>query len=274
MARAFVDIKDTPHYRKDSFINGLARLGYIVVQGQPDRDMRPEDVLLTWNKMSRAGAAVARAKAAGAALIVAENGYYGKDAQGVQAYALALDGHNGSGRWFVGDDSRLKVLDIPFQPWRTTATGKVLIADQRGIGSALMRSPPNFVHTASAFLRGQGRSAYVRPHPGQNKPPRTLMQDLEDKEALVVWSSNAATEALIAGVPVHYAAPAIVTQGAARRLTTPFLWNREKDTRPEAFQRMAWAQWFLDEITSGEAFRTLLDVHQGKLPSIQEGYGI
>ncbi|AXQ69199.1 hypothetical protein HOU02_gp526 [Caulobacter phage CcrBL9] len=274
MSRAYVDLKDNPHYRMSSFINGLARLGYTVRRGLPDHPVEPGDVALIWNRLGRSVQAEKMVKAGGGALIVAENGYHGQDADGNQAYALALDGHNGSGRWFVGDQSRLDALKIDFKPWRTQLSGRFLVADQRGIGSPIMRSPAMFAERMTALVEAQGKKAYVRPHPGRNKPIRSLMQDLEDKEGLIVWSSNAATEALIAGVPVHYAAPAIVTRGAAKRLTTPFLWNSDVDARPDAFKRLAWAQWFLHEIASGEALRTLLDVHQGKLPAVQEGFGI
>ncbi|UTU07849.1 hypothetical protein CcrC1_gp163 [Caulobacter phage C1] len=274
MPRAYVDLKDTPHYRLTSFINGFARLGFLVRRGAPDQPLGPDDAVVVWNRMGRSLKAETMAREGGAALIVAENGYHGKDADGIQSYALALDGHNGSGRWFVGDDERLKALRIDFKPWRVQQTGKFLIAAQRGIGSPLMRSPPHFAERLVERVEAQGMRAYIRPHPGQHTPPTTLLQDLEDKEGLLVWSSNAATQALIHGVPVHYMAPSIVTRGAAKRLTTPFLWNSSADARPEAFQRMAWAQWFLSEIASGEALRTLLDVHQGKLPSVQEGFGI
>lgn len=265
MSRAYVAFKDTPHYRMASFMDGLARLGYSVSKGLPEY-MNQGDVLVTWNRMAQAERAVNLAQQVGAAHIVAENGFYGQDAEGVQAYAMALDQHNGAGRWFVGDDSRLKALQIEFQPWRAPTGGAFLVADQRGIGSPLMRSPPDFAHRAQSIIRAQGREAFVRLHPGRHQPVTSLAQDLEDKDALVVWSSNAATQALIAGVPVHFMAPHIVTQGAAKRLTTSFLWNNGVDKRPEAFKRMSWAQWFLPEIASGEAFRVLLDVHLGRLP--------
>jgi hypothetical protein len=277
MPTAYVHLPHQVSYRREAFINGFARLGYIVHQCQPPRPLGVEDVAVIWNRTARSKMTVDMAKIGGGAVIVAENGYWGQDAQGRQAYALALDGHCGSGRWYAppGDDSRLQRLQIDFKPFRTIAGERVVIAGQRGIGSEAMRSPPEWDSIVAANLQFKGFEALVRPHPGVDKHANgPLMDDLADARCLVVWSSNCATEALIEGVPVFYDAPAIVTAGAARPFREFPTGASYEGQRQDVFERLAWAQWFVDEIDSGEALRILVDVHAGRLPACQRGLGL
>jgi len=273
--KAYVHLRDNVHYRLEGFVEGLKRIGYEVLIGQPARPLEPNDVAVIWNKTARSGACIEAARRGGGAIIVAENGYHGWDAEGRQTYAMALDGHNGSGRWFAGDRTRLDALGIEFQPWKELRReNKVVIAAQRGIGAPQMASPHAFAEGIADQIRRVGWQPYIRQHPGRHKSETTLAQDLEDARALVVWSSNCATEALIRGIPVFYCAPNIVTSAAATRWSPGGLPAPPMPEREPAFERMAWAQWFVDEIESGEAMRTLLDVHAGRLPACQEGMGL
>ena len=105
------------------------------------------------------------------------------------------------------------------------------------------------------------RPVVLRPHPGKNNlegiPP--LEDHLRNAYAVVMWASNCATEALIQGIPVFYNAPACVLQRACLKgvdsLEEPWKGDREP-----AFQDLAWAQWSLDEIRSGECFQKFLEL--------------
>jgi hypothetical protein len=275
MPTAYLHFPDAVHYRREAFIGGLSRLGYIVQQGQPSVALRDNDVAVIWNKTARSHQSVEAARKGGGALIVCENGYAGKDVDARQPYAMALDGHNGSGRWFAPDDSsRLDALGLQPKPFRAQTSQKVVIAAQRGIGSPLMRSPPGFTDNVRRQLVARGFEVQVRPHPGQETPATRLMDDLEDARCLVVWSSNCATEAQIEGVPTYYVAPAIVTAPGLKKFAPMLDLDFSDGLRQEGLQRMAWAQWFLSEIAQGTAFKTLIDVHQGRLPSCQKGLGL
>jgi hypothetical protein len=270
MPTAYVHLPLHVGERRQAFINGFARLGFSVHQHQPTGPINPQDVAVIWNLTGRSNQSAEMAQRGGGALLVTENGYY--DGNGQKSYAIALDGHNGSGRWFSGDRHRLDRLNIDFKPLRPNAeSGRVLIAAQRGIGSQLMRSPYDFEQQVRAKIEGRhhGRfKATVREHPGRHQPQRPLLDDLQEADALVVWSSNCATTALIEGIPTFYCAPTIVTALAARNFHKGFPTEpTTEDVRQEVFQRMAWAQWTLDEIESGEAFDTLLSVHHGRLPA-------
>jgi len=276
MPTAYVHLPHQVTYRREAFIRGFARLGFSVNECQPARPLEPDEVAVVWNKTGRSKQTVDMAKIGRGALIVAENGYRGRDSDGRQAYAMALDGHCGSGRWFApeGDDSRLKRLQIDFQPFRPGEGKKLLIAGQRGIGSEAMRSPPNWAETLPHRSNLRGYTCNIRPHPGLHKDAaEPLLEQLEGVHSLLVWSSNCATEALIAGYPVYYDAPTIVTAGAAWPLRQFPHESFTEEARQAAFQRLSWAQWFVSEIESGEAARVLLDVHLGKLKSCNQGFG-
>ncbi len=252
-------------------MSGLEILGFRVLAGQPSTPLRHDDVVVTWNLLARSSLSAEMARQGGGALIVAENGYIGKDENGFQYYAMALDGHCGSGRWYAPDDSRLEALQLDFKPWRTEKTRKVLLAAQRGIGAPLMRSPPHWDTTTLRELLKRGYEGRVRPHPGVDKEGGVpLLEDLEGMEAIVVWSSNCATKALLEGIPAYYSAPHIVSAGGAARLQHIGQHNFTDEARHEAFARLSWAQWSLAEIASGEAIDTLLQVHRGRLPACRK----
>ncbi len=273
---AYVHLPTNVHYRRDAFIRGFRKIGFHVVEGQPVRELGPNDAAVIWNKTSRSRFTVEAARNGGGALLVAENGYFGEDQDRHQSYALALDGHNGSGRWFAPDSSRLEKLHINFKPFRQPTGRHLVIADQRGIGTKTMASPPGWGDKMQARLQGEGFEALLRAHPGPDKHRSIpLLDQLEGARCLVVWSSNCATQALIEGYPVYYNAPHIVTQGIAQRqkmnlASEPFT----DENRIKAFSQMAWAQWFLKDIYSGEGLKYLIDVHQGRLPSCQKGMGV
>lgn len=273
MPTAYIHLLDAVHYRREAFINGFAKLGFIVERGQPSVPLAQDDVAVIWNKTARSEQTMQMARKGQGALLVAENGYFGKDANGHQPYAIALDGHNGSGRWYAPDRSRLDKTPLEFEPIKPAGDGKVLVADQRGIGSPLMRSPKDFGSNMVDAIRRRwpSREIALRSHPGKTAPTTTLAEDLEDCDSLVVWSSNSATLALQKGIPVHYCAPTMASAGASKPFQANLAARFTEAERQMAFSRMAWAQWFLDEITSGEALETLLAVHTGALPSVSQG---
>jgi hypothetical protein len=262
---AICRIRPQPVYRRDAFENGLRAAGYRLVEnGTPNG---PQDLLVIWN---RYGAFEQQANAweqQGGTVLVAENGYLGADSEGRQYYALSAHGHNGSGWFPIGDDDRFAKLGIPLKPWRTGGT-EIVVRGQRGIGTKLMASPPNWHQHAAARIRKMSeRPIRVVPHPG-NVNDRRGVEHLADAWALVVWSSAMGVYALTEGIPVFYGAPHWICHEAA----WPFndwltgqgppplaLQGRVPDFRPQAMHRMAWGQWAVTEIESGEPFALYRD---------------
>jgi hypothetical protein len=267
MKTALIMLRKETHYRSNAFVAGLKKHGFAITT---DHNHKPkaEDVVVQWNRMAGPNDALATQwEKAGARVIVSENGYIGKDADGHQYYALALSGHNGSGRWYAGDEDRWSKLGITMKPWRIPQSfGEryLLIAGQRGIGSPTMRSPERWHIEVEKALRNASAhyKVKVRPHPGNNlPPPNSLESDFAGAFGVIIWSSSTGVKALVEGLPVTYAAPYWICSEAATRYKGPgkMMLNYTAADRETAFARMAWAQWSLAELTEGTAFDALLN---------------
>ena len=220
-------------------------------------------MLVIWNRYSDREVTADTWEKKGGTVLVAENGYVGADAQGRQYYALAKHGHNGSGTWPEGDGSRWAALGIELKPWR--AQGEhVVVFGQRGIGSRTMASPPEWHTRAESRLRkATKRAVRVRPHPGAPANDPAVVQNtgalLAGAHAACIWSSANGVRALIEGVPVFHDAPRWICEAAAVRGIEKVEEPKMDDAaRLGALERMAWAQWTVDEIASGEPFARLL----------------
>lgn len=265
MRTAWITLRHQPPYRSDAFAEGLESLGFRVKMQFPDPGhVRPEDVVVVWNLNPRYRPAAFEAQKARCPLLVAENGYIFRKGSSEHYYALARDGHNGSGWWVVGNEDRWAKLGQEIKPWCEKKDGYVLIADQRGIGSEIMRCPHQLYEgivprLKRIFARADKRNVpefRLRRHPGRHVPARSLEADLREARALVTWASNSANEALLMGIPSFRLAPFHVNEAVLTDLSQ--LVDPPRPDRLAAFQKLAWAQWSLSEISSGEAFRTLL----------------
>ena len=114
--------------------------------------------------------------------------------------------------------------------------------DQRGIGSALMASPPGWGQKMVEVLKRHAPfPVRLMAHPGDKGKLEKDLAAMAGARSVVIWSSAIGVRALVEGVPVQHFAPH---------------WICEKwgDSREVALQRMAHAQWHFDEIASGEPF--------------------
>jgi hypothetical protein len=205
-------------------------------------------------------------KAAGARVIVCEEGYTRRLVP-QKHFALALDGHNGSGRWHPGGPERWDRLDLEIKPWRACGH-HILVCSQRGMGSKLMRQSREWPQDVMGRLRKlTDRPIVHRPHPGKQYNATVSLEDqLHNAWAVVIWASNCGIKALLEGVPVFYEAPHLVTAGACIRGidqiegpgTRAMIRSGVICDRLAAFRSMAWAQWTPDEIKRGEPFLHLL----------------
>ena len=255
--------REAVHYRHDTFTAGLKAAGFQVSKAPPGK-VHPEDVMLIWNRYGYFHDMANQFERQGGTVIVAENGYMGRDEGGHQLFAMSIRGHNGSGLWPDGDSSRFEQLCITLKPWREKGT-KIVIRGQRGIGAPGMASPTGWHKTTEALLRKlTTRQIHVVEHPGQNAEKNTDHNEyLKDAHALVIWSSSVGVKALAMGIPVFYFSPYWICSDSGYfkldQLEQPLM---DDALRLKAMQRMAWAQWRLSEIASGEAFWELLKCRQ------------
>lgn len=230
--KAYLNLRHNNSERASIFTRGLQRLGYHVVAGWTERP-EPDDLAVTWNRIGQADHYAARFHK----VLVAENATWGNDFTGGPWLTLCRDHHNlassvtgrGPERW-----DRIKVEPSPFR-----TEGETVILSQRGIGTNA--PPPNWQD--SACKRYGGR---IRKHPGR-LPAKPLLDDLAKAGRVITWGSGAAVKALLAGIPVVSEMPD---------------WLAEQDNtepgRLAMLRKLAWGQWRLTEIESGEAFHCAL----------------
>jgi hypothetical protein len=255
--RVRCNIRLQPHYRRDAFIAGLKRCGHQVSEGFLG-PITENDALVIWNRYGQNDRLAKEYEAAGGKVIICENGYMGLDNENRQYYSMALNGHNGSGRWYIGGPERWDKLGIEIKPWRSFGD-HILVRSQRGIGNSIMASPPGWHNTVVSNLRRiTDRPIRVRTHPGNNPKGVGLINDLNNCWCVIIWASSLGGRSLVKGYPVIYQAPYHVCSDAMdsdlESVNNPTL----NDDRLFALRRMAWAQWSVDEISSGLPFKLLL----------------
>lgn len=246
-------------YRREAFLSGLKNTGYkLVSSGKPTSKA---DLLVIWNRYGGSEAMADTWERHGGTVLVCENGYIGKDQENRQLYAIAAHGHNGSGWWPQGVEDRFTPLGIELQPWKNNPDGHFLVCGQRGIGTRLMASPNDWHNIAAARVRKlTNKPVRVRLHPGNKPAATTLEADLEGASACVVWSSSSGVKALVLGYPVYYDAPYWICSDSAMQIKSAGEAALMDDRmRLKAMQKMAWAQWTVKEIESGEPFMRFLD---------------
>lgn len=270
--KTWCTIRPGPLYRHEAFVQGLKAAGHEVHLGRPASVSQCE-LLVIWNRYDVMHDLACAVEAHGGRVIVAENGYLGaggtapkwdvvKGPGDGHYYALAMKGHNGQGRWPEGDGSRWDALGIELKPWRERGEHVVVLANRSfGIPGRMMPMdwPTKVVDRLRSLTQ---RRVVLRSHPGNDEPQRPLQADLANAWAAVVWSSSAGAHALVAGIPVICEAPYWILKGAAgtdlRQIDAP----PTPERRPH-FERLAWAQWTLKEIASGEPFLRLLEERRG-----------
>lgn len=255
MPNAVVMLREAPHYRRDAFREGLANAGYSLVAHLPQPT--PDDVLVIWNRYAHWHDEAKRWEAAGARVIVAENGYLGREWRDDIWYSMALGHHNGHGSWPIGEPARARRLFNGYlHHWRLN-NGPVVLLGQRGIGVSPVIAPPRFWSNTLHDLQRQRIPVVFRQHPGNDPDQLGLEAVLRDARAAVTWSSGAAIKALLFGVPVYHGLPTWIGALAAKRYTAPLTEPFIGDRWP-MLERLAWAMWNLQEIQSGAAFDHLL----------------
>lgn len=258
---AYCTIRTEPQYRRDAFCKGLRAAGYDVQPQHAIGEGKPGQVLVIWNRYGGLHETATRFERNGGTVLVAENGFMANDRFNRTRYAIARSGHNGQGVWHVGGVERFDALGLEIKPWRTTGT-HILVTPSRSFGKPGHLMPGDWaVKTCAQLARLTARPVRVREHPGENRPKRTLADDLRDCWAMVTWYSSTGIDALLAGVPVFYAAPNWVAQRSGvpfKQVQDPVLLEHPPllDRWP-GLTDVAWAQWHVDEIATGRPFNLL-----------------
>lgn len=112
---------------------------------------------------------------------------------------------------------------------------------------------------SSQLAQLTSRPVRLRPHPRVQKPKATLQDELAGCHCMVTHNSTAAYEAIMAGVPVicdPCAAYADVCETDLSKVENPYC--GAKASRQKLMNRVAYGQWTIEEMRSGEALKFIL----------------
>ena len=257
MPSAHIRVLLRPPYYGHLMADALKQLGYSIAP-TPEKYPKPDDVLVLWNRHPRDEIFARTYADRGAGVIIVENGYFGRDFNGTEWFAMARGQHNGAGVWPDLGVDRWQGLDISLAPWRRTGSDIVLLAT-RHMGSNITREPPGWLSETKRQLKERTkRVVRVRAHPGPQAaiPKVSLADDLADAHAVVTWGSSAALKALIMGVPVFTGFYKWIGSACSYPVSHDIEDTWSGDRLP-MFRRVASAMWALDDIKSGAAFKAL-----------------
>jgi hypothetical protein len=204
-------------------------------------------------------------RASGRQVLVMERGYLGDRFAWT---SLGWNGLNGRATWADDSDKSSERFDKNFghlvKPWRTDGKGYALIIGQvPGDMSLDGIDMAGWYLTAAKTLEVRGYEVKFRPHPiaeqrglvGATLAKYRLGGSLEEALAgaavVASMNSNTGVDAALAGVPTIVCdqgamAWSVAAHGLDAEIVTP--------DRADWCRRLAWKQFTLDEISSGEAW--------------------
>ena len=205
-------------------------------------------------------------------VIVLETGYINRGAGETHHYAAGFNGLNGradfknKGMPSDRSDKLRKASLLHCLNWKVDGE-KIILCGQVPWDASVDHSDHVqwLKKTAGKIQSVTERTIVFRPHPLATLPPlegceystEKLEYDLEDAHCVVTFNSNSGVEALIRGVPViacDEGSMAWSIVGSDLRLVeTP-----KHPDRAQWLNDLSYAQWSLEEMRSGEAWRHLL----------------
>lgn len=256
--KAFLAVPDVPdQYPVRAIRSGLRALGIDI-----SKDPGASDLLVTWTPWRRSWRAkiVDQFVFANQPWLVVENGWLSPIRE-ERFYQIALRGWGGAGIWDGQPDDlkplfsrrhRWEAWGLEIEPWtqRAAETGirVPLIIGQRGHPWDERTAVPGWHESLDL---GPETAQAIRRSRDCTTP---LLEHLRKATECHVWTSNAASWALLHGVPVVQHGPQLLVSELCSRpgelLRCP--------ARLEAFQRLATAQWTEEEIATGVPLKRVL----------------
>lgn len=236
---------------------GLARHGIDATLARP-MQYEPTDLAVVWGH--RQHQIMAGQREVGARYLVMERGYFGDR---FKFYSLGYDGLNGRADFcnasMPGDRWHKHGADLPV--WKTGGQFVLVMGQVLGDAALAHVNYRAWQEKAVVDAAKYGLPVYFRRHPHPRAradgthlrvpiSKATLEEDLARAAVVITLNSNSGVDAALAGVPV-------VTGdiGAmARDVSAHKVGDLARPCRRQWTHNLAYAQWLLDEIRSGEAW--------------------
>lgn len=180
-----------------------------------------------------------------------DHGYFGRGHY-AGYYRISRNALQWSGNCTAYPSDRWRRLGMPLQDWRKSGSAVIVCPPSKAIGEFFGVDPFRWTEIAMRELaRHTDRPIQVKP----KDSAVTFAEVLKDAWAVVVYNSNAATEAIVAGVPAF-----VLGQSAARPMAECDLGLIETPRYPERERwahGLAYQQFRLEEIRRGECWEWL-----------------
>lgn len=259
---------------------GAKRMGWEVKDYLPHHKIKEDDILIIWNRHNIQDEIATKFENVGAKVFTLENPYL-KNKDHANYISVGLNYHNNIDHApkLLDHGERFAQMGYQIQPWRTS--GKHILYstqsktyNQLGIGWKDYAVPSGFDENIIKKIRSvSDRKIIFRVHPNSKVldpviekveitnglySRKNIYKDLENAWVTVVWTSNAATESLLAGIPVVVCGPGLYLKDACNMSIDKIKNPDMPDNRLQLFNRMAWAQYNINEVESGFMFNCLL----------------
>ena len=176
------------------------------------------------------------------------------------------------------NSSRADALGLLLKPWRNNENGPIVIACQHSASEQWrqQKRPGTWVFEAIQEIRKHTeKEVIIRPHPRcrvdgiQHEFNNVRIQEpmkipgtyddfdfkIEDAYAVVNWSSNPATHAILEGIPVFVGPSSLAYEVGNPDYTT--INNPLKPDRTQWLNDIAHTEWTIDEISAGLPLKRL-----------------
>lgn len=190
--------------------------------------------------------------------IYADLGYWNRDSY----YRFSVNGWSPESyvRSVLGSE-RFESLGLEIAPWNELGDRVIVAGSSRKAAREHGFEYMQWETKACNELSAMGLNVWYRPKPNdlEKRPIAGISYDESNikeaflsAKALVTHHSNTAIDALLAGVPVH------CETGAAAAFSVPLdLLETRLEGREQFLHDVAWLQWSLEEMRSGEAWAHL-----------------
>ena len=260
----------------NAFAHSCVQLGHDVVYNDPSADVDVIWSILWHGRMAPNKEIWDKAQVNKKPVIVLEVG-------GLKRGTTWKVGLNGINRdaYFGGlhnNSSRADALGLLLKPWRNNENGPIVIACQHSASEQWrqQKRPGTWVFEAIQEIRKHTeKEVIIRPHPRcrvdgiQHEFNNVRIQEpmkipgtyddfdfkIEDAYAVVNWSSNPATHAILEGIPVFVGPSSLAYEVGNPDYTT--INNPLKPDRTQWLNDIAYTEWTIDEISAGLPLKRL-----------------